>query len=67
VGICLLHVNEGWKFCVFVLLKLCCDGGGVELFVVVPLMNYSHGKINGMHFWQILKRGREMEWINDGL
>jgi hypothetical protein len=50
-----------------VLLKLCCDGEKVELLVAVSLMNFSHGKINGMHFWQILKRGHEMEWINGGL
>jgi hypothetical protein len=48
-------------------LKLCCDGGGVEFFVVVPLMNFSHGKINGMLFWHILKKGCEMEWITGGL
>jgi hypothetical protein len=50
-----------------VLLKLCCDGGGAELFVAVVLMNFSNGKINGMHFWQILRRWCEMEWINGGL
>jgi len=33
----------------------------------MPLMNSSHGKINGMLFWQILRRGHEMEWINGGL
>jgi hypothetical protein len=50
VGVCLLQVNEVSKFCGFALLKLCCDGGGAEFFVAVPLMNSSHGKINGMVF-----------------
>ncbi len=67
VGVCLLQVNEVWKFCGFALLKLCCDCGRVKLFVAMPLMNSSHGKINGMLFWQILRRGHEMEWINGGL
>jgi len=39
----------------------------VELFVVVPLMNSNDGKFNGMLFWQILRRGCEMESIYGGL
>ncbi len=48
MSICLLEVNGVEKFYGFVLLKLCCDGGGVKLFIVVPLMNYNDGEISRM-------------------
>jgi hypothetical protein len=47
--------------------ELCCDGGGVKLFVVVPLMNFSDGRINRMLLWMFLKGVCMMEWINGEL
>jgi hypothetical protein len=50
VNICLLYVNGVEELYGFALLKLCCDEGGVKLFVVVPLMNFNNGGINEMFF-----------------
>jgi hypothetical protein len=67
VSVCLLQVNGVEEFYDVVLLELCCDGGGVKLFVVVPLMNSNDGKINRMLLWMFLKGVRMMEWINGRL
>jgi hypothetical protein len=64
-SVSLLQVNGVGEFYRFALLELCCDG--VKLFVVVPLMNFSDGRINRMLLWMFLNGARMMEWINGEL
>ncbi len=53
VSICLLKLMELKNS--MVLFCLSCDGGGVKLFIVVPLMKSNDGGISRMLLWMFLE------------